>query len=120
MISIIDITRDRVLDVLSRHIGAENAVHISELVREITRFLATPEQLPALERRTRTLIEQLRNAGAHICAHPRCGYYMAATPDELDATCEFLYSRAMASLKQIAAMKKVSLPDLRGQLHLPT
>jgi hypothetical protein len=31
----------------------------------------------------------------------------------------FLYHRAMTSLKQVAAMKRVSLPDFRGQLNLP-
>jgi hypothetical protein len=36
------------------------------------------------------------------------------------STCNFLYDRAMTSLRQIATMRRVSLPDLRGQLHLPT
>lgn len=32
----------------------------------------------------------------------------------------YLYRRAMTSLAQVSAMQRVSLPDLRGQIHLPT
>ena len=47
------------------------------------------------------------------------GCFLAETPEELNATCEFLYSRAMTSLTQVARMKRKALPDLRGQLGLP-
>lgn len=114
------IHKDRVLEVLARHIGADNGIHIDDLVREITRYQATVADLPLLGRTTRKIIEELRDGGAHICAHPGQGYYMAASAEELDETCEFLYSRALSSLRKIAAMKRVSVPDLRGQLHLPT
>ena len=74
----------------------------------------------AAERSLRDAVVRLRLDGHHICAHPRDGYYLAETDRELDATCIFLYERAMTSLSQISAMKRVSLPDLRGQLRLPT
>jgi hypothetical protein len=45
---------------------------------------------------------------------------MASSPEELNETCEFLYDRAMTSLSQVSRMKQISMPDLRGQLHLPT
>jgi len=110
------ITPDTVLAALSRHIGAVNGVRADELVGEITGHASTPRD----ERDLRDMIVKLRNDGHHICAHPGGGYYLAATDAELDATCSFLFERAMTTLKQIAAMKRVSLPDLRGQLHLPT
>jgi hypothetical protein len=44
---------------------------------------------------------------------------LAATEEELNRTCLYLHDRAMTSLRQVAAMKRVSLPDLRGQLRLP-
>jgi hypothetical protein len=65
------------------------------------------------------VVEEARKAGERICATPEAGYYIAETDAELDRTCAFLYSRAMTSLSQIAAMKRVALPDLRGQLRLP-
>lgn len=110
-----DLTRDRVLSALCRHVGAQYGVSAGRLVVEICGHTST-----AAERRLRELITQLRLEGYHICAHPRTGYFIAETAAELDATCQFLYERAMASLSQIAQMKRVSLPDLRGQLKLPT
>lgn len=110
------ITTDTVLAALSRHIGAANGVRADVLVAEITGALSTPQG----ERELREIVVQLRNDGHHVCAHPGAGYFLAANDAELDASCEFLFQRAMTTLKQVAAMKRVSLPDLRGQLHLPT
>lgn len=116
------ITPQRLLEVLSHHVGAENGVSITRLVAEMLRplYAPVPSELPGLERHVRQLVVDQRFEGAHICSHPSQGYYMARTPEELDATCEFLFERARTSLAQIAAMRRVSLPDLRGQLHLPT
>jgi hypothetical protein len=110
------LTRDTLLTALARHIGEGRGVRIGQLVYEASGQYSTP----GAERRARQTIEQLRRAGHHICAHPATGYYLAETPEELDRTCQFLYARAMATLAQIAAMKRVALPDLRGQLRLPT
>ena len=99
-----------VLTVLSRHIGSNNGVSMRQL----------EQQLDLSPRRIRHFIEALRNDGHGICGTPKEGYYIADTAEELDHTCEFLYSRAMSSLKQISCMKKIPMPDLRGQLRLPT
>ena len=117
-------TRERLLTVLARHVGSARGVTIGRLVDEMAavvgvRHLDAAEHATA-ERNVRELVVQLRLAGYHVCSHPSTGYFMAATPEELDAACTFLYDRAMTSLSQVAAMKRVSLPDLRGQLHLPT
>jgi len=115
------LTRDRLIAVLSRHIGAARGITIAALVDEAMHpARVLPASRATLERQARELIVQLRLAGQHLCSHPSTGYHLAETADELDRTCLFLYSRAMTSLEQVAAMKRVSLPDLRGQLHLPT
>lgn len=116
------ITRERVQHVLSRHIGKDNGLSITELLAccDAEWMLKSDTETKAAERHLRKLIEQLRMEGQHICAHPSSGYFVAANADELDRTCLFLHERAMTSLKQVAAMKRVSLPDLRGQLNLPT
>ncbi|MCS4503866.1 hypothetical protein NYO91_07220 [Arhodomonas aquaeolei] len=111
-----EISRDDVLQALSRHIGADAGVGIAELTREVTRAAASP----GAERAVRSAIVELRRAGHHVCAHPSTGYFIADTEAELVRTCEYLYSRAMCSLEQVAAMRRESLPDLRGQLRLPT
>lgn len=105
-----------VLTALSHHIGAGNGIAARDLVRELEDLFA----LPGGERLLRKTIEELRREGHHICGTPAEGYYMADCEDELDRTCRFLYERAMTTLAQVAAMKRVSLPDLRGQLRLPT
>ncbi|WP_310614056.1 hypothetical protein [Limnohabitans sp.] len=111
------ITSSQVLTELSHHIGRDNGIHVQDLVRRIT---CESKVNAPLERRVRQLVAELRMEGHHICAHPARGYFMAATAEELADTCEFLYERAMTSLTQISRMKQISLPDLRGQLHLKT
>ena len=106
--------KDRLLQVLSHHIGADNGAGVAALARAVRGYTAGP----ADERKIRQAIEELRAEGHHICAHPSTGYYIAETDDELDRTCTFLYRRAMTSLRQVAAMKRVSLPDLAGQLNI--
>lgn len=108
------IDKHSVLAALSQHIGKERGITASDLVSQITWSVATPGEC----RHLRHVIEELRNEGQHICAHPSLGYFIAANEKELNQTCEFLFHRAMTSLTQVAKMKKVSLPDLRGQLGL--
>lgn len=102
------------LAVLSHHIGAGRGVSVEHLAQAVF----GPGAGAADQRRIRHLVAELRSQGEHICADPGHGYYIAATDDELDATCRFLYRRAMTSLTQISAMKRVSLPDLAGQLRI--
>lgn len=110
------ISAARVLAALTPHTGGEHGVRACDLVREI----CSGETSPALERQLRHVIEDLRGEGHHICGTPAQGYFIAANDAELLSTCKFLYDRAMSSLKQVAAMRRVSLPDLAGQLRLPT
>lgn len=106
--------KERLLAVLSHHIGAENGASAAALARAVRGYAAGP----ADERKIRYAIEDLRAEGHHVCAHPSTGYYIAENDEELDRTCTFLYRRAMTSLRQVAAMKRVSLPDLAGQLNI--
>lgn len=108
-----ELTPSLVLDVLGDHVGADNGISARDLVRKICGISTA-----AGERRLRSVIEALRCAGHAIGAQPSTGYFLAATDADLDGTCEFLYARAMTSLQQVAAMRRVALPDLRGQLRL--
>lgn len=109
------ITRDDVLHILTKHIGSERGATATALVTEILGY-----STPADERQLRHRIEELRREGQHICGLPGGGYYVARDEAELVRTCSYLFARAMTSLAQVAAMRRVSLPDLRGQLRLPT
>lgn len=111
------LSRHSVLAALARHVGATHAAHAEDLVIEITECA---DHIEAGKRRLRQIVEALRVEGYHVCGLPAYGYYMAADEADLNATCQYLYSRSMTTLKQVAAMKRVSLPDLRGQLRLPS
>jgi len=109
-----NLTPDAVLAVLQTCVGEAHGATAEQLVLAITGRHSSADQ-----RRLRKVIEALRTAGHRICAHPSRGYYMAATDEELTRACSFLRERAMTSLRQECAMKRVSLPDLLGQLGLP-
>lgn len=110
-----ELTYHSLLQALRSHIGRERGVTASELVREIL-----GASRPADERRLRDLVVELRLQGHHVCAHPSSGYFLAANPEELEETCAFLRARAMQSLQQCSRMQRISIPDLVGQMHLPT
>lgn len=105
---------DQLLAVLSRHIGADRGISVQRLAWR----LFGPRASERDQRNIRKAVEELRREGHHICADPARGYFIAGTARELDDTCRFLYRRAMTSLNQVAAMKRVSLPDLAGQLRI--
>lgn len=111
----IPLTRDTVLFALAMHRGVASGVRACDLVAEIC-----GDSSEALTRQLRHVVEALRKEGLHVCGHPSTGYYMADTEAELTRTVKFLYDRAMTSLQQAAAMRNVSLPDLAGQLRLPS
>ena len=115
------LTRERLLAVLANHVGINRGASIGRLVDEMVghRHMSAAEHACA-ERDVRELVVQLRLEGHHVCASPTTGYYLAANLDELNAACEFLTTRAMTSLLQVSRMKRVSVPDLVGQMHLPT
>lgn len=67
----------------------------------------------------RTAISELREAGIPIAGCPSTGYFMAATPEELDEFCiKFLEGRALHSLKLSSRLRQIPLPVLCGQLLL--
>lgn len=109
-----NLTPDAVLAVLQTCVGEAHGVTAKQLVHAITGRYQISDQ-----RRLRKVIEALRTAGHRICAHPSRGYYIAATDAELIRACSFLHGRAMTSLRQESAMKRVSLADLLGQQPLP-
>ena len=104
----------RLLQVLRQHVGQAHGATAKQLVQALT----GRHEYAAAERHLRNVVEQLRLEGYPVCAHPSHGYYLAASDADLELTCDYLRSRAMKSLQQIAAMRRVSLPDLLGQLRL--
>ena len=113
MSAAVSITPAQVLAELERHVGKENGVHVRDLVAHIT-GLSVPA--PALERRAREFIADLRMEGRPICGKPEAGYFMAENVAELEETFRYLRARAVSSLLLESRMRKVSLPALVGQI----
>ena len=84
-------TRSAVLNLLSNHNGANNGMHM----RDLAFRLYGPGAGEFEQRQIRTLIVALRCEGHPVCGRPDTGYFLAATPDELDTTCEFLIQWVM-------------------------
>lgn len=103
----------QLLVILSGHIGKGNGISAKALSDRMG-------FIDKSYRNVRMIISMLRDEGHAICGMPKDGYYIAATPDELKETCTFLRNRAMHSLRLEAKLMKIPLPDLLGQLHLPT
>lgn len=70
------------------------------------------------ERTLRSAISALREAGIAVVGTPDTGYYLAQNPEELNECCAFLRSRAMHSLVIEARLKRLSMPELMGQIAL--
>lgn len=115
-----NVTSDQVLAVLSRHVGRANGVTMHNLALYVTREHLDEGEREITERNVRKVISRLREDGHAICAHPRTGYFIAETAEELDECCAFLRSRAMTSLTLESKLRKIALPELLGQLRVPT
>lgn len=98
------------LEVLAHFIGRRNGIPAAHLA----------EMLCTTPRTVRALITELREDGIAICGTPETGYFIAASADELEETCQFLRARAMHSLTLESRLRHITLPDLLGQMHLKT
>lgn len=110
-----EITPDTVLEALLQRVGPQNGATVRELASEV---LGRPAKAND-ERLLRSVVVQLRRGGHPICSTPDEGYHHAANAADLQRTCLHLTHRAVTTLEQVAAMKRIALPDFYGQLGLP-
>jgi hypothetical protein len=99
-----------VAQLLGNHRGAGNGIHVRQLA---LKALIT-------ERAVRQAVTDLRMQGVSVCGTPDTGYFLATSAAELGPTLQFIRSRALKSLLLEARLRKVALPDLIGQLRVPT
>jgi hypothetical protein len=110
---------ERLMLVLARHVGRENCISAAELYRKA--FRRPCQDAINDTREMRLLIMALRRRGEPICSvsdkyNP--GYYLAVAWEEMEAFCRRLERRGLASLAQVAKLRRLALPDLLGQLRL--
>ncbi len=103
-------TVHHLLQAMTGHIGRDRGITAQRLAGRL--------DVPV--RRVRQLVTEAREEGEAVCGTPRDGYYIAANDEELAETITFLKERAMCSLHIASRLSKIPLPDLLGQLKLPT
>jgi hypothetical protein len=111
--------RNRVLVLLNQHIGAANAISMTELFEAV--FNRTWDDHINSTRALRHLITAMRDDGVAICSvstKSGGGYYQPAAGSELTDYLRKNERRALCMLKRNSQMKKISLPEYLGQLKL--
>jgi transposase len=103
-------TVHQLLQAMTGHIGRERGISAEGLAG----------RLDISVRVVRQLVTEAREEGEAVCGTPRDGYYIAANEEELTETIDFLKDRAMCSLHLASRLSRIPLPDLIGQLKLPT
>ena len=104
---------------LSRHIGKPNAISMVKLYKAV--YGKEPKDHISGTRQLRKLITELRREGAAICSTTEKdggGYYLASAGSELEEYCKRLRKRALKALSIEAKLRKVTLPELVGQIKL--
>jgi len=111
--------RARLLTVLTRHIGEANAISMGELYEAV--FEKTWKNKVNDTRKIRALINKMRSEGVAICSttdQNRGGYYLASAGSEVNDYTRRLERRALKILWRISKIRKISLPELLGQMRL--
>jgi len=111
--------RARLLEVLSGHVGRENAIGMAELYEAVYGEPWTNRINDT--RALRHLVTLLRRRGVKICSVSKTaggGYYLASAGSELKDYVERLKAQGLRKLAQAARIQNVSLPELLGQLRL--
>lgn len=114
-----DQARSKVLMVLTRHVGANRAISMGELYRQV--YNKDFANKINDTRNLRILVTQLRKEGVPILSvsdKEGGGYYLASAGSELEGYCKRLRSMALKKLAQEARMRNIGLPALLGQIVL--
>ena len=109
----------KVYMVMLKHVGPEKKIGMGELYQEVFGEKWTHRINDT--RKIRDLITEMRRDGQPVMSDSSStngGYWIAASASEINNWCNREKGRALSMLKRIASIKKVSLPDYIGQLHL--
>ena len=107
------------LSTLSHHIGREKAIPMTALQTSV--FGEEAGDKINGTRTLRKLITAARLRGVPIASctdRDGGGYYLAAAGSEMDDYLNRVRSRGMAALKLEAVLRRLSLPELLGQISM--
>lgn len=105
---------------MDRHIGRQRAIGMGELYELV--FLKRWNNRINDTRDLRTVITELREQGAAICSYcsgdGKGGYYKPSAGSELEDYCRRLRKSALKKLILEAKIRRISKPEMLGQLEL--
>ncbi|MEM5789268.1 MAG: hypothetical protein AAGU11_18295 [Syntrophobacteraceae bacterium] len=107
----------RLIKVLGHHPGKNRAIGAGSLYEAV--FGKPWRDKIRDTRKLRELVTKLRNEGYPICSSSDSeggGYYLASAGSELADHCRRIHARAMKLLVMEAKLRKLSLPELMGQI----
>ena len=111
--------RGRVSEILMDHVGLENAIPMAALYEQV--FGEKIRDKINDTRPLRKAITELRMQGrrvAEIRTRTGGGYYLARSRHEIAQFIDRRKAEALKKLKMVAALERMSLPALCGQLSL--
>jgi hypothetical protein len=115
-----DEAKGRLMDALFDHIGKENAVGMDVLYESVF-SLKAPHKINDTKplRKLVTAIRKQGRAIASVCSRNGGGYYIPRAGSELEdyLSC-MLHRPALRKLAMEAKIRKVSLPELIGQMSI--
>ena len=114
-----DQIRELVIVLLSEYRGPGACIRMKDLLSQMGENVL-PARVYDQTRIIRSVVRQLREEGHSIAFRQGRdgGYFMARDADELQPTINTFHSRALASMAQEKALRKISLRDLFYQYEL--
>jgi len=109
----------RLLKEITLHVGGSRSIGMGELYEKV--FMETYAHRINDTRRLRTIVTELRRDGVPIVsvsASSGGGYFLASAGSELAGYCRRLRNQALKKLAMEAKLRKMTLPELMGQLIL--
>lgn len=114
-----DAAAGKLLQVLAMHVGREHAIDMGDLYTRVFGRMVSHKINDS--RDIRKLITALRRKGIPIGSTSKRdggGYYLVRASSELDEYCSALRKRALRALVMEARLRKMSMPELLGQMQM--
>jgi hypothetical protein len=111
--------KSRLKTALMRHVGPSRKIGMGELFEEV--FEEGYEHRINDTKLLRVLVDDLQREGIEVCSsrsRTNGGYWLAATATELNGYCDVLLQEITRKASKVAALKRISLPVLLGQMAM--
>ncbi|MBN2060731.1 MAG: hypothetical protein JW882_09985 [Deltaproteobacteria bacterium] len=111
--------KSRLKGVMMNHVGPSRKIGMGELYEKV--FGEGYGHRINDTKMLRVFIDELQREGIRICSsrsNSNGGYWLAATATELNGYCDVLKTEIVHKASKVAALQRLALPDLLGQMAL--